>query len=231
MLKVLIIENDRLTAKDILLCLKMRYPGLSYVLATEGKTGIEMIETELPDIVLLSSHLPDMDTIALVGSIREFSDVPILMISEPQTDMDRARCLEAGVDEYVNKPLNAIVLLSVTNALLRRTYGITTKPENIVIIDGDLTIDLNKHEVYRSDSQIHLTPIEFDLLAMFVKNSGRILSHRILLQRVWGSEYISDMSYLKKYIYRLRSKLEPEPERPKMLITERGLGYKLVKSA
>ena len=209
----------------------MRYPGLSYVLATEGKTGIEMIETELPDIVLLSSRLPDMDTIALVGSIREFSDVPILMISEPQTDMDRARCLEAGVDEYVSKPLNAIVFLSVTNALLRRTYGITTKPDNIVIIDGDLTIDLNKHEVYRSDSLIHLTPIEFDLLAMFVKNSGRILSHRILLQRVWGSEYISDMSYLKKYIYRLRSKLEPEPDRPKMIITERGLGYKLVKTA
>jgi two-component system KDP operon response regulator KdpE len=209
----------------------MRYPALSYVLANEGKTGIEMIETETPDIVLLSSHLPDMDTITLVSSIREFSNVPILMTSEPQSDMDRARCLEAGVDEYVNWPSNAIVFLSVVNALLRRTYGITKTPENIVIIGGDLTIDFNTHEVCRSNRQIHLTPIEFDLLAMFVKNSGRILPHRILLQRVWGSEYTGDMSYLKKYIYRLRSKLEPEPDRPKMLITERGLGYKLVKSA
>lgn len=228
-MKVLIIENDRQVVKDISLCLKMRYTELISVSVDEGKRGIEMIETESPDIVMASSSLPDMNTVELVSKIREFSDIPIMMISDAQTDMDRARGLEAGADEYVTKPLSFIEFLAITNALLRRTKGIGFKPEHMVSVNGKLTINFATHEVHCSGKQIHLTPIEYNLLIMLVRNSGRILSHRALLEKVWGSEYTDDLNFLKKYIYRLRSKLEPEPSRPQMLITERGLGYKFIK--
>ncbi len=212
-----------------MLCLKMRYPELESVSVEDGQRGIAMIETESPDIVIASSALPDMNSIEFLTKVREFSDVPIIMASETGTDMDRARGLEAGADEYVAKPLNPIEFLAITNALLRRTTGIGFKPERTTSIHGELTINFTTHEVHCCGKQIHLTPIEYNLLAELVRNSGRIITQRTLLEKVWGSEYADDLNFLKKYIYRLRSKLEREPGKPQMLITERGLGYKFIK--
>jgi two-component system KDP operon response regulator KdpE len=207
----------------------MRYPELVSVSVEDGQRGIEMIETESPDIVIASSSLPDIGNIEFLTKVREFSDVPIIIASETGTDMDRARGLEAGADEYVTKPLNPIEFLAITNALLRRTTGIGFKPERTTSIQGELTINFTTHEVHRCGKQVHLTPIEYNLLAELVRNSGRIITQRTLLEKVWGSEYADDINFLKKYIYRLRSKLEREPGKPQMLITERGLGYKFIK--
>lgn len=229
-MKVLVIEDNRRVIRDISFCLQVRYPEVILVSVAEGLKGIELVETESPDLVMVDSCLPDIDTLDLVSTIREFSDVPLIILYEAETDMDRARGLEAGADEYVIKPFSPIELLARVRALLRRTQGIGFKPKCLVSIGGELTINFTTHEVVLSGMRVKLTPVEFDLLSELVRNEGRVLTHRALLEKVWGSEYADDFSFVKKYIYRLRSKLEPDASKPQMLLTERGVGYKFVKS-
>jgi len=188
-----------------------------------------MIETESPDLVMLDSSLPNIDTLDLISEIREFSDVPLIVLSEVETGMERARELEAGADEYVNKPFSPIELLAKVRALLRRIQGLGFKPEHSVSIGEELTINFGTREIFLSDKRVKLTPIEYHLLSELVRNNGKVLTHRTLLERVWGSEYSNEHSFVKKYIYRLRSKLEPDASKPQMLLTERGIGYRFVK--
>jgi len=227
--KVLVIEENQRVVRDISFCLKVRYPEVIVVSVAEGPKGIEMVETETPDLVMVDASLPDIDTLDLVSKIREFSDVPLVILSETETDMDRARGLEAGADEYVTKPFSPIELLARVRALLRRTQGLGFKPERLVSIGDKLTINFTTHEILLSGNRVKLTPIEYHLLSELVRNEGRVLTHRALLEKVWGSEYADDFSFVKKYIYRLRSKLEPDASKPQMLLTERGVGYKFVK--
>ena len=228
-MKFLIIEDNQHVVKDISFCLRLRYPEVIFVSISEGAKGIDMVETEAPDLVMVDSSLPDIDTFDVISQIREFSDVPLIVFSEAETDMDRARYLETGADEYVIKPFSPIELLAQVQALLRRTRGIGFKPERLVSLDGELSINLTTHEVFRSGKPIKLTPIEYNLLSELVRNEGRVLTHYALLEKIWGSEYAGDCSFVKKYIYRLRSKLEADASKPQMLIIERGMGYKFVR--
>ncbi len=228
-MKVLVIEDNRQVIRDISFCLRVRYPEVMVVSVVEGSKGIDMVETESPDLVMVDSSLPDIDTLDLVSKIREFSDVPLIILYETETDMDRARGLEAGADEYVIKPFSPIELLARVRALLRRTQGLGFKPERLVSIGGELTINFTTREVILSGMRVKLTPVEYHLLSELVRNEGRVLTHRVLLEKVWGSEYTDDFSFVKKYIYRLRSKLEPDASKPQMLLTERGVGYKFVR--
>jgi len=227
--KVLVIENNQQVVRDVSFCLQVRYPEVSVVSVAEGQKGIEMVETESPDLVMVDSSLPDIDTLDLVSEIREFSDVPLIILCEAETDMDRAKGLEAGADEYVAKPFSPIELLARVRALLRRTQGVGFKPERSVSIGSELTIDFTTNEVFLSGKRVKLTPIEYNLLTELVRNNGKVLTHDSLLEKVWGSEYTTEYSFVKKYIYRLRSKLERDASKPQMLITERGIGYKFVK--
>ncbi len=228
-MKVLVIEDNRQVVRDIVLCLKVRYPEVIVFSVAEGEKGIETIETESPDLVMVDGSLADIDTLDLVSKIREFSDVPLIILSEAETDMDRARGLEAGADEYIAKPFSPIELLARVKALLRRTQGIGFKPECSVSIGDGLTINFATHEVFLCDKRVKLTPIEYHLLSELVRNEGRVLTHSTLLEKVWGSEDDFDSSFVKKYIYRLRSKLEPDASKPQMLLTERGLGYRFIR--
>jgi len=227
--KVLAIEDNQQVVRDISFCLEVRYPEVIVVSVAEGSKGIEMVETESPDLVMVDSHLPDIDTLGLVSKIREFSDVPLIILSEAETDMDIARGLEAGADEYVTKPFSPMELLARVRALLRRTQGLGFKPERLVSIGGELTINFTTREVFLSGKRVKLTPIEYGLLSELVRNENRVLTHRALLQKVWGSEYASDYSFVKKYIYRLRSKLQPDGSKPQMLVTDRGVGYRFIR--
>lgn len=228
-MKVLIIEDDQQVIKDISFCLKVRYPEVMIVSVDEGQKGIEMVETEAPDLVMLDLTLPDMSTLDIVSKIREFSDVPLIIISEAETDMEIARGLEAGADEYVTKPFSPIELLARIKALLRRIQGVGFKPGNVLSLGDHLTINFSTHEVFISGKRVKLTPIEYKLLQVLVRNEGRVLNHRTLLERAWGSEHIDDPRYLKKYVYRLRQKLEPDAREPQMLLTERGIGYRFTR--
>ncbi len=227
-MKVLLIEDNQQVVKDISSCLQVRYPEVIVVSVADGQKGIEMVETESPDLVMVASALPDRDTLDLVSKIREFSDVPLIILSEAETDMDRARGLEVGADEYVTKPVSPIEFLARVRALLRRTQGVGFKPKRLVSTNGQLTINFTTQEVFLSDKRVKLTPIEYHLLLELVRNEGRVLTHRALLEKVWGSEYANDSSFVKKYIYRLRSKLESNANNPQMLLTERGIGYKFI---
>jgi len=227
-MKVLVIEDNEQIVRDISFCLQVRYPEIFVVSVAEGPKGIEMVETESPDLVMVDSSLPDIDTLDLVSKIREFSDVALIILYEEETDIERARGLEAGADEYIIKPFSPIEFLAKVRALLRRIQGIAFKRERSVSI-GELIINFSTHEVFLSGKQVKLTPIEYQLLSELVRNDGRVITHSTLLEKVWGSEYMKDSSFVKKYIYRLRSKLEPNASKPKMLLTERGLGYKFIK--
>ena len=226
---VLLIEDKKQVVSDLSFCLRVRYPEAIIVSADKGSKGIEMIETESPDLVMVDSSLPDIDTLDLVGKIREFSDVPLIILSEGETDMDRARGLEAGADEYVTKPFSPIELLARVRALLRRTERIGFKRERLLSMGSELTINFSTHEVLVSGKQVKLTPIEYNLLSELVRNEGRVLTHHALLEKVWGLEYTNDPSFVKKYIYRLRSKLEPNASDPQLLLNERGIGYRFIR--
>jgi len=228
-LKVLIIEDDSHIVRDISLCLQMRYPDMSIVEADDGAQGIEVIETESPDLVMVDDSLTDIDTLELVSKIRDFSDVPLIILSEGATDIETARGLEAGADEYIPKPFSPIELLARVKALLRRTGGQFAKQDCVCCSGNNLSINYNTREVFCSGRQVKLTPTEFRLLTELVRNEGRILSHNFLLEKAWDSECADDPSFVKKYIYRLRQKIEPDSQVPQMLFTERGLGYRFAR--
>ncbi len=227
-MKVLVIEDTQQVVRDISFCLQVRYPEVIVVSVAKGKKGIEMIETEAPDLVMADSSLPDIATTDLVSQIREFSDVPLIILSEAETEMDRARELEMGADEYITKPISPIELLARVRALLRRTQGIGFKSESLISIGSELSINFGTHEIFLSGKRINLTPIEYHLLQELVRNNGRVLTHSTLLEKVWGLEDTDDHSYIKKYIHRLRTKIEHDASKPQILLTERGIGYRII---
>lgn len=227
-MKVLLIEDNQQVVKDICFCLQVRYPEVMVISVAEGTKSLKIVETESPDLVMVDCSLPDINTQELITKIREFSEVPMVILCGEGTDMVKAMWLEAGADEYVIKPFSPIELLARVKALLRRTQGTGFKPERSLTI-GELNINFTTHEVFLRGKRVKLTPIEYHMLSELVKNNGKVLTHSVLLEKVWGSEYDYDYTAVKKYIYRLRTKLEPDAKNPQMLLTERGIGYKFTK--
>lgn len=226
-LKVLIIEDDQDINNNVCFYLQLRYPESIIISAGNGSKGIQMVETEYPDLVMIDSSLPDIDHYDLIRQIRSFSDVPLIMLSAQETEIDRAKELEAGADDSLPKPISPIELLARVKALLRRARGTNINSDQKISFNGELSIDLNTHEVFHSGTRVKLTPIEYKLLIELVMNEGKILTHRDILNKVWGPGYAADESFVKKYIYRLRCKLWSDGNRD--LVNERGIGYKLNK--
>ena len=228
-MKVLVIEDNQQVVRDISFCLQVRYPDVTVIAVAEGQQGIELVETESPDLVLADSSLPNIAILDLVREIRQFSDVALIVLSDEQSDLEKAKELEMGADEYIIKPFSPIEFLAKIRALLRRIHGGSFQPQRLVTISNELAIDFATREVFLSGKRLNLTPIEYHLLSELVKNEGKVLTHGTLLEKVWGSEGADDSSFVKKYIYRLRSKIEPDVSNPQMIITERGIGYRFVK--
>ena len=228
-MKVLVIEDKAQVVKDITFCLEVRYPRSEVLAVADGQKGIDMVESESPDLVMVDSSLPRTDTTTLVSRIRQFSDVPLIILCDAESDLDRAKGLEAGADEYINKPFSPIELLARVNALLRRTKGVGFRPDQPVSVGNGLTINLATHEIFLSGNQIRLTRIEFELLSLLVRNEGKVLTNSTLLEKVWGSEYVNDIGFVKKYVYRLRTKLERDARKPEIILNERGIGYKFLR--
>ncbi|MDD5702032.1 MAG: response regulator transcription factor [Dehalococcoidales bacterium] len=227
-MRFLVIEDDPKIVKDISFYLGVRFPESTISSSGEGIKGIKRTGDEYPDLVIVDSSLPDMDHIELIKRVRQFSAVPLLVLSDMGTDVDLARDLEAGADDYVLKPLNPIEFLSRIGALMRRSSGFGFYPQNKVFINDQITIDFNSREVFLSGKKVDLTHIEYELFSELARNTGRVLTHSVILQKVWGIDSIGDRNLIKKYIYRLRSKLDPDGVR-RMLVTERGVGYRLMK--
>ena len=228
-MKTLVIEDSPQIIEAISLCFELRWPEVTIIFARKGTEGTEMVETESPDMVILDLGLPDIDGFTVLRDIRSFSDVPILILTVRGDEIDKVKGLELGADDYVVKPFNHAELLARMKAVLRRTTMPHLKDAEEVVISPELKIDFAIPCLYRKGEAIKLTRIESDLLYHLVRNEGKTLSHRYLLERIWGEDYSDATEYLKVYIQRLRNKLEDGPSQPKMVMTERGLGYRFVK--
>ena len=199
--------------------------GYAVVTAADGEEALQTMERELPDLVLLDLMLPKMDGYAVCRRIREFSAVPIIMLTARSAQVDLIHGFEVGADDYLTKPFSITELLVRVQAVLRRSKW----PEEIVSRQGfkagPIEIDFAQHLVTAGGDAVKLTPTEYRLLAYMASNPNRVLMHRELLRAVWGPEYGEETEYLRVYMRYLRQKLEPEPSKPQFLLTQPGAGY------
>ena len=227
-MKIVVIDDEPEVALTVSVCFNLRWPDATVFSAADGTSGLELVEKEKPDLVVLDLGLPDMDGLEVCRRIRDFSDMPIIILSAKGAEVDKVRGLELGADDYVTKPFSHIELIARVGAVLRRTQWPTSTSYEPVLVRGALQIDTAAHEVSYRGKVIKLTPIEFRLLYQLARNNGRVLSHSTLLTKVWGREYDDASDYLKVHIQHLRRKLEDDPENPKIVMTARGSGYKFV---
>jgi DNA-binding response OmpR family regulator len=201
--------------------------GYKVLTANDGEEAIEVIQREIPDLVILDLMLPKLDGYAVCRRVREFSTVPIIMLSARSAQVDLVHGFEVGADDYLTKPFSVTELLMRVQAVLRRSRW----PEEILTRQGFKTgpieIDFAQHRVTVEGNEVKLTPTEYRLLAYMASHANRVITHRELLRAVWGPEYGEESEYLRVYIRYLRQKLEPEPSNPRYLLTQPGAGYML----
>ena len=201
--------------------------GYTLVEAADGTDGLAQAATRSPDLVLLDLGLPDLDGIEIVRRIREWSALPIIVLTARGQEEDKIRALDAGADDYVTKPFSMGELLARLRAALRRRSRATRETGDSLIRIGDLEIDLGRRRVAVGTSPIKLTPIEYRLLAALAHHAGRVLTHAQLLREVWGPAHTTQHHYLRVYMAQLRQKIEKDSARPRWLLTEPGVGYRL----
>ena len=192
--------------------------------ATDGASGLAAVARDRPDVMILDLGLPDMDGTEVIRGVRGWTSTPIIVLSVWGAEHQKVAALDAGADDYVTKPFGTDELLARLRALLRRSVDIGGSPQLKI---GELVIDLSDRLVTRDGKPVHLTPIEFDLLRVLAQHQGRLVTHRQLLREVWGPEYGDETHYLRVHVAHIRAKLEPDPSRPRYLITEPGVGYRL----
>ena len=227
-MKVLIIEDSQDIVDTISLCFELRWPEVEVISTPEGKKGIALVKSEELALVILDLGLPDIDGFEVLKDVRTFSDVPVIIVTVRGDEVYRVKGLELGADDYITKPFSHIELLARIKAVLRRTQLPRFETGKMVLNSPRLTIDFTSRVVTVDGEPIRLTPIEYNLLQYLIVNADTVLTHWALLEKVWGEEYTNAPEYLKVYIQRLRNKLEEDSSNPKLIVSERGIGYKFV---
>lgn len=227
-MKVLVIEDAPDVVEAIRLGFALQWREVDVLGAERGEEGVDMVESERPDLVLLDIGLPDIDGYEVLREVRAFSDVPVIMLTARDDTFDKVKGLELGADDYVTKPFDHLELLARIRAVLRRLDMPAPRSRAPSFRSRDLEIHFDTREVRVRGEPVDLTPTEYKLLYHLVRNAGRVLTHGTLLAKVWGREYIDEVDYLRVYIRRLRDKLDDEPEHPRYIETERGLGYRFI---
>lgn len=228
-MKVLVIEDDPGIVEVVSLCFQLRWSGTGIITATTGNKGVELVESENPDVVILDIGLPDIDGYQVLHEIRRFSDVPVIMLTVRGEDTNVARGLELGADDYITKPFSHIELIARVQAVLRRAQGVLVSDDERPFSSGKLSVDFSRNEVLLEGKAVKLTSIERKLLYYLIRNEGRILSHESLLGKIWGDTYIDARDLLRVHIQHLRNKLGDSSETPTVIVTEHGMGYKFVR--
>jgi two-component system KDP operon response regulator KdpE len=223
---VLIVDDE----KPIRHFLRVSLAGEGYrvVEAATAAEALEQIAGQRPDVVILDLGLPDRDGLAVTREVREWSSVPIVVLSVRDRESDKVAALEAGADDYLTKPFGVGELMARLRVALRHASVTGGTADEPVFSAGELRIDLARRQVFVAEREVRLTPIEYKLLALLVKNAGKVLTHRQLLRQVWGPEYGDENHYVRVYVAQLRRKIEADPARPRYLRTEPGVGYRLV---
>jgi DNA-binding response OmpR family regulator len=228
-LKVVVIDDSPEIIEVVSLCFQLRWSGTALLSAPTGARGLELIEAETPDIVILDIGLPDMEGFEVLREIRRFSQVPVIMLTVRKEDTDIARGLEMGADDYITKPFSHIELVARVQAVLRRTRGEAAGTEERPFVSGKITVDFSNNEVTVDGRPVRLTSTESRLLQMLIRNEGRLVTHENLLTRVWGENYADARDLLRVHIQHLRQKLGDSVESPRIIVTEHGMGYKFVR--
>ena len=203
--------------------------GYDVASAETGQAAVKLIAATAPDLVILDLGLPDMDGKEVIREVRTWSKVPIIVLSARDREAEKIAALDLGADDYVNKPFGIGELLARIRTALRHV-GRSAETANVLGMQG-IVLDIAAHGVTKNGEVLHLTPKEFDLLALLLKNAGRVLTHRQILSAVWGPAHVEDMQYLRVFIGQLRLKLEDDPSEPRLILTEPGIGYRFAADA
>ena len=225
-MKLLVVDDAEEVIEAVTVSFGLQWRETEVIGAADGETALDLIEQQHPDVVLLDIAMPGMDGFETLRRIREFADVPVIMLTARDDVLDKVKGLELGADDYVTKPFDHLELLARVKALLRRLDMPQPTSRAPSFRSGDLEVDFAAQEVRLRGEPVPLTATEYKLLYHLVRNAGRVLQHETLLAKVWGSEYVDEVDYLRVYVRRLRRKLEQDPERPRHILTERGLGYR-----
>ncbi|AYG03381.1 response regulator [Gryllotalpicola protaetiae] len=225
-MKIVVADDDRQILGALRIILSAR--GYDVVLARDGKEALDKVVNDHPDVVVLDLGMPGLDGLAVIQAIRGWSTVPILVVSGRADSTDKVEALDLGADDYVTKPFQTDELLARIRALGRRKAGVAEGEP--VVRFGDVTVDLGARRVVRgapgAEASVRLTPTEWQLLELLVRNPDRLVTRETILTEIWGPNHTADTGYLRLYLSQLRKKLEPEPSHPRYLLTEAGMGYR-----
>lgn len=224
-MRILVIEDELPIRRFLKLSLTDH--GYSFREACNGKEGLEKAASERPDVIILDLGLPDMDGLEVTRQLREWSSVPIIVLSARLNEKDKVQALDMGADDYLTKPFGVAELLARLRVALRRASRLSSSKEESEFSFGNVHVDLGKREVKIDGELINLTRIEYKLLVTLIRYAGKVVTHNQLLKEVWGQGYSEESNYLRVYMAHLRRKLEKDPAHPQHLITEPGVGYRL----
>lgn len=227
-MKILVIDDAPDVIESVQLGFTLQWREVEVLGAATGEQGLDILEQEHPDLVLLDVGLPDIDGYEVLRQIRAFSDVPVVMLTARDDTLDLVKGLELGADDYVTKPFNHLELLARVKAVLRRLDMPAPADRVPSFRSGELEMDFARQELRMGGKRVELTPTEYKLLYHFIRNAGYVLTHGTLLAKVWGREYVDEVDYLRVYVRRLRDKLGDDSEEPRYIRTERGLGYRFL---
>jgi two-component system, OmpR family, KDP operon response regulator KdpE len=221
-LRILVVDDERAIRRYLHASLTAQ--GNVVVEASNGEEALRAAALERPDLVILDLGLPDLDGIEVTRRLREWTKIPIIILSVREREGDKIAALDAGADDYLTKPFGTGELMARIRAAIRRSTHLQVEP---IITVNQLNVDLAQRRVTLADKEVALTPIEYDILRLLAQNIGKVLTHRQLLQQVWGQPYGEDLHLLRVNISNLRRKIEPDPSRPRYILTEAGVGYRM----
>lgn len=224
-MKILIVDDEALLVKGIRF--NLQNEGYEVISGSNGLEALEMVHSQNPDLVILDVMMPEMDGLTACTKIREFSDVPIIMLTAKTDDMDKLIGFDLGVDDYLTKPFNILELKARIRALLRRAAAKTENEpvQSAILAIGSIKLDLDARNAYRDGTSVDLTAKEFDVIEFLMRNPNRVYSREALLDTIWAYEYRSDIRTVDVHIRRLREKLEENPAQPQYILTKWGVGY------
>ncbi len=223
---ILVVDDEERMVRFIRL--NLEHDGFRVTEAYNGTQALNKLRTAMPDLILLDIMMPDIDGFEVLRTVREISNVPVIMLTAKGEEDDKVRGLELGADDYITKPFSPRELVSRVRAVLRRTEGASSDSHGIIDVDERLKIDFDRREVWLDGELLQLRPTEYRLLYHLVQNAGWALTHDQILTKVWGYEYRDEPHYVRLYINYLRKKLEDDPTNPRYILTERGVGYRFV---
>ena len=222
-MKILVVDDEALLVKGIRFNLQSE--GYEVITGSDGLEAVALVREEKPDLVILDVMMPNMDGMTACGKIREFSDIPVILLTAKTDDMDKLMGFDHGADDYITKPFNILELKARIRALLRRAGNTEKKAAGNTLSAGNIQLDLDARNAYRSGQLVDLTAKEFDVIEFLMRNPNRVYSREALLDTIWAYEYRSDIRTVDVHIRRLREKLEENPAEPKFILTKWGVGY------